>query len=145
MLINYHATAGMRNSKHNFSQEVWSNGKICEVCHTKEFFNLDVSQDVGSGSGEQGEARETITLLCLQCHSDHNPGEPMVTHPPAFSSPKSFAKFKSIEKGGLGGTIVIGVNDQSQNNYRRCAQCHDVHKTENNHLLIDSYGEKHEN
>ncbi|MEK6625429.1 MAG: cytochrome c3 family protein [Bdellovibrionota bacterium] len=137
--------AGMKNSKHDFSKEAWSNGKICEVCHSKIFFNLEASED--SGSGAQGEARETITRLCLQCHDDHKPGEPMLTHPPSIATPtpKALVNFKSMEKGGLGGSIVIGINDQSQNDYRRCAQCHDVHKTANDHLLNDNYGVKNEN
>ncbi|MBI2522624.1 MAG: hypothetical protein HYV97_19545 [Bdellovibrio sp.] len=145
MFLILETNAAMRNSKHDFSRETWSNGKICEVCHSKIFFSLEASEDAGSGA--QGEARETITRLCLQCHDDHKPGEPMVTHPPSIATPtpKTLVNFKSLEKGGLGGSIIIGINDQSQNDYRRCAQCHDVHRTENNHLLIDNYGVKNEN
>ncbi len=137
--------AGMKNSKHDFSKEPWSEGRICDICHTKTFFNLDPNEDLGSGA--QGDVRETVTLLCLQCHSDHLPGVPMVTHPPTLTNGnKNLIRFKSFEKdGGLGSSIIIGINDQSQNDYRRCAQCHDVHKTENKHLLIDNYGVKNEN
>jgi hypothetical protein len=131
--------------KHDFSAEVWSNGKSCLICHS---LSNDLPKVSPPGSRvvdlTKLEAQEqaaydsnSSNVTCFVCHqAQHSFVAPKTNSSTTITLPAP--KVPPVYTGGTEGGANIRVINRGTNSLD-CLQCHDLHNDDSLKMLKADY------
>jgi hypothetical protein len=131
---------------HDFSREVWSEGKTCLLCHSLKDYLPRVLPpgskmiDITKLEPQVQEAFNVNTnnLMCIACHQDKHsviaPRKSQTSLGSTLPSPTNPGTGTSGSEGSINIRII-----NSGNNTNECLRCHDLHNANSEKMLKEDY------
>ena len=166
MIVAGWAWGGLEGSKHDFSNEAWSDGDLCAACHAPHRDtapkaaplwdpNADLDRTFGT-LGDEDAAPGSGTLMCLRCHDGTIARDTLGgAKRERFTNKQHTAlstashdrtdhpvsvRYPDLKKGYRPVTSVISVGTVPlPDGFVECISCHDPHNSSGaDHMLVMS-------